>query len=38
MKDNETTSKYTRDAHDTFWDCFNEVAKDSNSNRRDQEK
>lgn len=37
-KEDETGSNFTREAHDTFWDCFNEVAKDNRSDCRDQEK
>lgn len=37
MKEDEIGSKFTREAHDTFWDCFDEVAKDNNSDCRDKE-
>ncbi|KAI4454142.1 zinc finger bed domain-containing protein 4 [Holotrichia oblita] len=38
VKEEETGSNFTREVHDTFWDCFNEVAKDNSSECRDQEK
>lgn len=38
MKEDETESNFTREAHDSFWDCFNEVARDNSNDRRDQEK
>lgn len=38
MKEDETGSKVTREAHDTFWNCFDEVAKDNSSEGHDQEK
>lgn len=38
QKEDETGSNFTREAHNTFWDCFNEVAKDNSSSCRDQEK
>ncbi|XP_050305061.1 zinc finger BED domain-containing protein 4-like [Anthonomus grandis grandis] len=28
---NKTDSNVTRDSHDTFWDCFNEIAHENNS-------
>ena len=37
-RSNETGSNITRESHDTFWDCFNEVADENHSECRDQEK
>lgn len=34
----EMESSVTRKAHDTFCDCFNEVANENNNRRHDQEK
>ncbi|KAI4454126.1 ribonuclease h-like superfamily [Holotrichia oblita] len=38
VKEEETGSNFTREVHDTIWDCFNEVAKDNSSECRDQVK
>ncbi|KAK2578294.1 hypothetical protein KPH14_011916 [Odynerus spinipes] len=37
-KGNKTHSSVTRESHDTFWNCFYEVADENNSQYRDQEK
>lgn len=38
MKEGETGSKFTCEDYDIFWDWFDEVVTDSNSDYRDQEK
>lgn len=35
---NETDSNVARESHETFWDCFNEVADENNIQSRDHEK